>query len=306
MKKELLKENKEVTEATTSPAFNTLDIKESMNAKDPKMISLIIANSFTTHTNYLVESMATECKKYGYELNVFYSKDKQSILDTILNPEMAGVALLAGEFIKEEEIENFKKQNIKAVFLDQEVKNSNIGSVLYDFYNSGYALTTYLIKNGHKKIIYIAKDQETYENTQCQKGYTSALEEYNMFLSFDSILKVNSKKEKSMNTIKRIINQSSNEFPDAFVAENELCAIETIQAIESEGYSVPQDVSVVSLNDGQMAKNYEIPLTTITNEFPKQGIVSTQHLIDLINNKVEGKIEKITGEIIPRESSQAR
>src|SRR5699024_7957349 len=116
-----------------------------------------------------------ECDRHGYGLNIFFSKDKNVILNNILGGSVDAAIIFSYEYIKEKEIELINNQNIKTVFFDREVHNKNMGSILFDSYNSGYEATSYLLNLGHKKIVYISGRGSTYDKEERKKGCLTAL-----------------------------------------------------------------------------------------------------------------------------------
>ena len=65
--------------------------------------------------------------------------------------------------------------------------------------------------------------------------------------------------------------------PTAMVAANDLVAIGAIATLKKHGYRVPKDISVVGIDDIQMAALLDPPLTTVTQpiyEMGRQGMES--------------------------------
>lgn len=279
---------------------------KNLKAKNTKMIGFFTTSVGGAYFHNLVESMSNECDRHGYGLNIFFSKDKNVILNNILGGSVDAAIIFSYEYIKEKEIELINNQNIKTVFFDREIYNKNMGSVLFDSYNSGYEATSYLLNLGHKKIVYISGRGSTYDSEQRKAGYLTALKEYGVEPKSEYIIRGFYEKEAGYNAVRSFINQHPREIPDAFLAGNDLSAIGAIEALEAEGLRVPKDISVMGFDDIEIAQYYNPKLTTVRNQISRQGILAVQHAIELINNESEGKVYKLPGKIIGRDSTSVR
>lgn len=85
-----------------------------------------------------------------------------------------------------------------------------------------------------------------------------------------------------------------------------MSAIGCIQALKSNGYEVPLEVSVMGFDDIDIAQYFSPPLTTVRNQIARQGILSINHLVRMIQKKEQGEMMKLTGELIVRGSTQVK
>jgi LacI family purine nucleotide synthesis repressor len=79
-----------------------------------------------------------------------------------------------------------------------------------------------------------------------------------------------------------------------------------MQALKAHGYEVPTDISVVGFDDIDIAQYISPPLTTVRNQIARQGILAIDHLVRLIKEREQGSIQKLTGELVVRKSSQVK
>jgi len=279
---------------------------KNLKAKNTKTIGFFTTSVGGAYFHNLVESMSNECDRHGYGLNIFFTKDKQTILKNIFGGSVDGVIIFSHEYIKEKEVELINKHNIKSVFFDREIQNKNMGSVLFDSYNSGYEATSYLLNLGHKNIVYISGRGSTYDSEQRKAGYLTALKEFGVEPNPNYIIRGFYEKEGGYNAVRSFINQHPRDIPDAILAGNDLSAIGAIEALEAEGLRVPDDVNVMGFDDIEIAQYYNPKLTTVRNQISRQGILAVQHAIELINEESEGKVYKLPGKIIGRESTSVQ
>ncbi|WP_410513600.1 LacI family DNA-binding transcriptional regulator [Paenibacillus sp. BR2-3] len=268
-----------------------------------KMLGFFTTSVSGPYFYKLVESMARECDRLGYGLNVFVTKDKQVIMSNILGRRVDGVIIYEELRIDEYDIQAMEKDKIKAVFLDRVIQKDTIGSVIFDSYIAGYEATKYLISLGHKKIAYISGVDTMFDSVQRKEGYLAALREYQLPINEEYILQGYFEEEGSYNAVKGLLHLHPDKMPDAFLAGNDLSAIGCIQALKTHGYEVPLDISVMGFDDIDIAQYFSPPLTTVRNQIARQGILAIDHLVRMIQKKEQGNIQKLAGELVVRGSS---
>ncbi|MDQ0062545.1 LacI family DNA-binding transcriptional regulator [Paenibacillus harenae] len=271
-----------------------------------KMLGFFTTSVAGPYFYTLVEAMSRECDRLGYGLNVFVTKDKQVIMSNILGGRVDGVIIFEELKIDENDIAAMKADKIKAVFLDRNVQDETMGSITFDSYNAGYEATQYLISLGHRKIAFISGVDTMFDSVQRKKGYLAALRDHQYPIDEDYILHGYFEEESSYNAVKACIHKHSAKVPDAFLAGNDLSAIGAIRALKSEGYEVPHDISVVGFDDIDIAQYFTPPLTTVRNQIARQGHMVIAHLVRMIQNKEQGKIQMLQGELVVRGSSHIK
>ncbi|MCM3717728.1 LacI family DNA-binding transcriptional regulator [Fictibacillus phosphorivorans] len=274
-----------------------------LKASESKMLGFFTTSVSGPYFYVLVEAMARHCEKLGYGLNIVVAKDKRAILNNILGQRLDGVLIFEELLIDEKDVAMMEKAQVKAVFLDRVLENETMGSVIFDSYAAGYDATKYLISLGHKKIAYISGVDTMYDSVQRKEGYLAALREHQIPFDESYILQGFFEEEGTYNAVKSFVHSHPETLPHAFLAGNDVSAIGCIKALKSQGYQVPEDVSVMGFDDINLAEYFSPPLTTVKNQIARQGILAVDHLVKLIKNEEKGRIQKLQGEIIVRRSS---
>jgi DNA-binding LacI/PurR family transcriptional regulator len=278
------------------PNLNGKNLKSSAT----KVLGLFITSMQGPYYGVLTDSIYKECEKYGYELQVFISKNDKNILSNILGKRVDG-AIVLNDLISEKHLTTLEKTKIPVVFLDREKVSETIASVVFDSYKGGQSVARYLINLGHKRIGYIQGYENIYDDIERFRGFRDTLKEAGLTFSEDHRLIGYFEEEASFNAVKAYI-KSGKILPDAFFASNDLSAIGCIKAIKSEGLLVPDDISVIGFDDIDISEFYEPPITTVNNPIVRQGKLAVDSLIGIIQGKEEGKLEKLEGTLIVRKS----
>ncbi|BCK00981.1 LacI family DNA-binding transcriptional regulator [Anaerocolumna chitinilytica] len=267
----------------------------------------VFSSSVSGHYFYiLVDSVFKELRRRGFGLNIVINKDKRALLSNVLSKNFDGIIVFDNERVGEHEVELIVQNQIKTVFLDRDLNGADVSSVLFDSYKSGYDLTKYLIHLGHKRIYFIEGEENTYDNLERKRGYTTALKEIGVEIKEEYFFKGMFEESYAYNDVISRFRLGNSQIPDAIVAANDYSAIGCIKAFSRLGYRVPEDISVVGFDDIEVARYFTPTLTTVRNPIARQGIRAVEILMDMMNNDMPGVSEHLAGEIIYRDSAKAK
>src|SRR5699024_7627157 len=100
---------------------------KNLKARNTKMIGFFTTSVSGAYFHVLVESMAQECEKNGYGLNIFVTKDKQVITNQLFGGSIDGAVLFTYDAIEERAVALIENRKIKTVFLDREIQKKQKG-----------------------------------------------------------------------------------------------------------------------------------------------------------------------------------
>ncbi|WP_022891670.1 LacI family DNA-binding transcriptional regulator [Agromyces subbeticus] len=89
----------------------------------------------------------------------------------------------------------------------------------------------------------------------------------------------------------------------AYVAANDQMALGAMLALKERGRRIPDDVSVVGLDDIPEAAYFDPPLTTLRNDFESQGRASVAELLARIEGTPVRAVQRPPSQLIVRRSS---
>jgi DNA-binding LacI/PurR family transcriptional regulator len=91
--------------------------------------------------------------------------------------------------------------------------------------------------------------------------------------------------------------------PTAFFCVNDYMAIGAIEQLKTYKVKVPEDISIIGMDDMEFSSEIEPRLTTVRIKMEKLGEVGIKKIIKLINENYEGSLKTIIdNEIIIRDS----
>ncbi|MDM5338543.1 LacI family DNA-binding transcriptional regulator [Fictibacillus enclensis] len=273
---------------------------KNLKSRATKVLGLFITSMQGPYYGILTDSIYKECEKHGYELNVFITKNEQNALSNILGKRIDG-AIISNEWIKENHIETFEQTDTPIVFLDREKASKTISSVVFDSYRGGQTVAKYLINQGHKRIAYIHGYPNLYDDIERFRGFSDTLKATGIDFSEENRLTGYFEEAASYSAVIAFL-KSGKSLPDAFFAANDLSAIGCIKALKAEGLIVPDDVSVIGFDNIELSEVFSPSLTTVNNPIARQGKLAVQRLLSTMQQEREGRVEKLEGNLIIRNS----
>lgn len=159
--------------------------------------------------------------------------------------------------LNEKYIDSFTEQYSQFVLLDFYNGHKNYDSVTTDNFYCMYMMTLYLIKMGHRKIRFIGTFKATTSIQDRFMGYLKAMMENDLETNKTDILD-DRDEEGNLLTI-----DLPKDMPTAFVCNNDEAAARVIRELREEGYSVPNDISVVGFDNYLRMPIPELGITTV-------------------------------------------
>lgn len=141
------------------------------------------------------------------------------------------------------------------------------------------ALIRHLADLGHRRFVHLAGPLEWSASRNRVRAYEDAIDA----LGVESVTILNG--DWSSRSGYQAL-ASLDEIPDAtaFVAANDQMALGAMLALKEAGLRIPDDVSVVGIDDIPESAYFDPPLTTVRNDFDGQGRAAVRHLLALIEN----------------------
>ncbi len=193
-------------------------------------------------------------------------------------------------------------KKIPFVYVNSGVRVEGVSSVDIDNVDAGYRMTNYLIKHGHRRIACLHTGIDPFSMDRLE-GYKLALAKAG--IPYDDRLNVVGFYTTDNNGYLRaqeLLDNIELGITGIFAATDSL-AVDAIQGIKDLGYRVPDDVSVVGINNTYDAVRCNPPLTTLSQSVESIGSESVALLLDMIqDSEIPARNVVWPTEIIVRES----
>ena len=280
-------------------------IARSLRMQESKQIACVtqsITNSFYSEIVTGIEEIALT---NDFTFSLFQvNRKKSDFLKMALEGFYDGIIILSPfEVMRIIDLEEIHKSLPTVMYWDRELPTT-IPHVFIDLKEAMRNLVRYLICQGHKEIILLSyKFNEPWENPRYQ-GYVEAMKEYGIPIKPYYMVFVEELHD-TLTVGHQLMTKFLNEGHSfsAVVGSNDLLALGAMRAIMERGKRVPDDISVVGIDDVELSNIFLPSLTTI--QIPKRLIGQTlmKQLLSFINRK-EDMPQSITFDtnLIERES----
>ncbi len=272
-----------------------------LKSKATKVIGLFVTSLKGPYFATLADIMFRECKRYGYELNIFVTWEEKSALTSILGKRVDGCVVLA-DTVDKSGAERIKELEVPTVFLDRNLAADKISSVLFDSHKDGSSVAEFLIGRNKKRVAVIQGAMNNYDAIERFRGFSDRMAREGIVLEPQYILEGGFEREWSRDTVRDFLKQGL-PLPEAFFATNDLSAIGCMDALLEAGYKIPGDTMVIGVDDIELCEWYSPKLTTVKTGYEKQASVAITKLVKMINGEETGEIIKLKGHLIEREST---
>ena len=246
----------------------------------------------------LTESIQLECRRVGLELLISHihareAADAREQLRHYREEECAGILLLGTE-MNSEDLRQFEGFRSHLVVLDNIFRYDKVHSVVMDNLQAGHLAADVLCGAGHRRIGHILSSVSFSNMSDRTAGFRQGLEAHGLRLEDHQLWPVEPNISGAYRDMKQLIAQGR-EMPEAFFAGNDLMAIGCMRAITEAGYRIPEDVSVIGMDDTPVCLACTPQLSTIRVFRRELGVTAIRTLLSLTEDNMPCAIKTCIG-----------
>jgi LacI family transcriptional regulator len=295
-------------------------------AKEMGYVPNLTARSLKTNRSYLVgvvfsedmgiglehqffsvvlENFRQHIGKYGYDtifINNMLGTNKIGYLDHCKYRNVDGVFIITTH-PGDVDVNKLVESKIKCITTDLVLENTP--TVISENHEGSKMAVHHFYENGHRRIGHIGAQRHSIAGLERHEGYVMGLKE--LGIEVDENYYIVSPEfnfqvtyETTMTYIDRFTRET---MPTAIYVASDVMALGTIRALESKGYRVPEDVSIIGFDDISLAEYSRPALTTIRQKKDLIGITVADMLVKSIENgEVPTGIIRMPVELIVRDT----
>ncbi|KRG10704.1 LacI family transcriptional regulator [Lederbergia galactosidilytica] len=225
----------------------------------------------------LLRGMRKTFNQHGYDLIACTGKESHRFL-----PEgiIDGAVILDWNF-PDEEILRYADLGNKMIVLDRELHHPNIELVLLDNHTGTELAINYLIKKKHQNIILLSGPEGNFDSQQRLQAATDILQKHPTI--HYTIYSGDFSQSFGKEVVKQILKDWT--VPTAIFSFNDDMAVGLYQGFQETPYKIGTDVHIIGLDNIEVSKYLQPPLTTINYSKEEWGSVAADHLLQLLNDK---------------------
>ncbi len=230
---------------------------------------------------------------------IFMSTDRKLVL-----PDKKIDALIViGKFAKKE-ISMLSKKFDKIVFVDFSPSEHEFDSVVFDVKEVVSSIIEYFLENGIEQIGFLGGNEnfEDYKydaNELRLKHFIDIMSEKGLY-NPNWVFKHGFRPEDGYNMIKEAI--KGGDMPMAFMTANDSIAVGALNALNKNKIKVPDEISIIGINDIPTSKFTTPPLTTVKIYSELMGEEAVLKVVQLLNGRTIPIKSVIPTSIVSRKS----
>lgn len=170
--------------------------------------------------------------------------------------------------------------------------------VMADNEAGAYAAARYLLRMGHRDILFLGGRPTSRTRELRVQGFRRALGEAGLTgRELPSPPDVTQMRQWSYETALELLNGS---LPDAIFAFSDITALKVLEAAEQCGVRIPEDLSLVGYDNIAVSGLPRIDLTTVSQHKFQQGRIAVERLLEKIAGSSEDTVDLLEPELIIR------
>ena len=279
---------------------------QSLRSKKSYMLALLYDNPNKSYLADVQSGIFNACKSTGYNLVIQEcdyksNKLKTDIIKFVEDFKIDGLIVTPPLSDMEDFLKELEDHQIDYSIIAPSTMNPESLYVSSNDYEAAYALTSEIIKHGHKDIGFI-KGHPKHSATHMRfNGYLDAINNHGIKRNDQWIKQGNFSFKSGFDAGVEIFH--SGKIPTAIFASNDSMAAGIMKSAQMKGMQVPQDLSLAGFDDSPIAHQIWPALTTVKQPVEKMAAHAAKILIARFDGLAEKtKSKEFKSELIVRES----
>ncbi len=205
------------------------------------------------------------------------TEDYQSIYQKLTGTLFSGVIIFASTPEIVCIAQKFEERDVPCVFLNMFSQKMKYDTVTSDMYQSAFRATVYLIKRGHQILGLIGNMENSFKTSEYIIGFKDACKKYGILPMHQKIM-ISDEGHMNVRHFQDEI-ETSAQPPTAVISMDYRTTIEVIQHLAETGISIPEDISLISIEDDEIFSGFAPPVTSLAHNTKELGTRAAEILI---------------------------
>lgn len=279
-------------------------VARGLAGQSTEMIGLIIPDITDMFYADIIRGVELVANKLDYTINLCTTHGEEAkekkMLEYFSSGRVDGIILMVYG-VDNKLLVELKERRIPFVLIDYSQNQDQFCNIVIDNYWGGYKAADYLIGLNHKKIAYIHGIKDNIDDQKRFSGFKEAMAENDLMINKKYIEYGAYTRKGGYQAAKELLSRA--ELPTAVFAANDQMAIGVINAIQEEGLSVPEDISVIGFDDIEASRLMSPGLTTIRQPTYEMGKLAAEKIFSELKDEESCKENiNLKAKLVIRES----
>lgn len=275
-----------IREAVNELGYIPNFIAKSLKQKKSATIGVIVANILHTFSTETIRAIEDECGLNHFHLFVCNADDdpekERDYIDMLLAKQVDGLIILPTNG-NADLYKRLKAANFPIVFIDRKIDEPMYPTILLDNKKAAELAVELILQKGRKNLAIVATSiiRNVTPRVERINGFKQALSQKGIEYKPEWIIAV----ERA--DIRKRLEEvwSSSDRPEAFFATNDLSLVELLRFIKEKEIQVPQDVSIIAVDDSPFLEIFTPPITVIKQPTFEMGKEAVKKLLKLMGTE---------------------
>ena len=272
-------------------------------------IAILIPDVLNPFFAEIIRGVQDEAIIAGYTPVLFDSAEdperEQQFLRTLVDQPLYGTILCGARLSSDQLSAILSHNNMPMVAINRTIRHSQVACLRTDLEGGAARATRHLLGLNHKRIAFLTGPFKSEQSMARRRGIEKAMTEAGLTLhpewcpaSFPNV-------DGGFQAMSALLALPIANRPTAVIAYNDVMALGVLHAIRVHGLRVPEDISVVGVDDIAMAAHANPPLTTVSQPKYRIGRLAMQTLRRMLHGHPppEESFTLIESPLIVREST---
>jgi LacI family transcriptional regulator len=229
-----------------------------------RLLGIIVENITNPFFPELIQSFEEIAVAHGYEILVSSSNGDPAVLTScvrrMLERKVDGVAVMTfGE--EETVLDQLVHRNVPIVFAEFKLDDPKASTILLDYSTGIHAAVRHLADLGHRRIAFLAGPHTLHSAITRENNFRAAMHASRLPIQKKWVIECDHTLKGGVAGFEQLLELPAP--PTAIVCSNDMTAIGVLRAAYMKRLRVPEDLSVIGLDDIDFAEFTLPPLTSI-------------------------------------------
>ncbi|WP_162909755.1 LacI family DNA-binding transcriptional regulator [Aggregatilinea lenta] len=275
-----------VLEAIRQLGYRPYSVARSLRTRQTRTLALIVSDIANPSFATMASAAENYAHQYGYSLIVYNTHDdierESSYVRTVAQRWIDGV-LFVSAADSMPNLVAFQAAGTPTVAIDRIPEDYDGPSVTLDNIQAGRLAAEHLIALGHTHLATITGPLRLHIVRERRAGFVQTIESHGLSVSECAMAEGDWTCSSGAEAMTRILDS----YPQvtAVFCANDRMAIGAMRAIKSAGLRVPEDISVLGIDDIEVAAFQMPSLTTLRQSFAELGTRAVELLLEIIETR---------------------
>ncbi len=251
-------------------------------------------DSFFSTFAYAVERMLFANDYHCLFCNTEEAIEKETVyVNSLLQQRVDGVIIFPREHSRAN-VERLLREGMPVVLVERELPELPVHHVLATNFEGGYSGIRHLVELGHQEIGVFGSYNDRIPMRHRFRGVMSALDDAGIAPESRYIVTIDGDESRfdiGYRCAMKLFHEGAR--PTAILAMTDEIAVGALHAITEQGYSVPDDISVVGYDNVSVASHVIPPLTTVALPMSEMGEKAADILVRHLRGESD-RVEQVT------------